>query len=481
MGKRQQAPIKFAPQQSSGQESLAGAQPISMNVFIDQAGAIRKRPGLRASSLISSDVIDANGFSGLHLCLNGDVYMVAEGSAERPIWRIKGGAASKLGGGVAPAGLRGTGRPVFAETEMLLVIAGGDLMQKVELLTTNSNRLGGNPPVASHVIAQSQRLLANDLVVDKTKIRYSGQAQGTLTYAGNEDWTVSAASTASGFLTAEARPDPVNAIGENTNTMFAFGQTTLQLFTPDPTFRWAPTGAMEAGTGAPYSPTKSEQVYYWIDDIHRAQQGGEQGVKTISGPIQKTLDDIDITGAFGYRVFLGPLDAVVFTFPASGQTFAYQEGVGWSQWSGWDGSAYTRFAVSCLDSYKLAGTHDGRLCELSMDAFDDLGTPIRAYIQSGFQDHGSPSVKDCSRVILTLKRGQTTSDDIPVAQLKWRDQPGPWEEPILIDLGQTGDTYAVVDLPGLGTYRQREWCFEFTGSEELALVGAVEEFETTES
>lgn len=476
---RKRAPIPFAPQQASGQESLAGAMSIAVNVFIDRAGAIRKRPGIAASPFISSSVIDANGFSGIHQCLNGDLYLVAEGAAERPIWRVSGGAAAKLGGGAAPSGLRGTGRPVFAETEMLLVIAGGDLIEKVELLTTNADRLGGFPPIASHVIAQSQRILANDLTVDRTKIRYSGQAQGTTTYAGNEDWTVSAASTASGFLTAEARPDPVVGVGENTNTMFAFGQTTLQLFTPDPTFRWAPTGAMEAGCGAPYSVTKSEQVTYWIDDIHRAVQGSEQGVKTISDPIQKTLDDIDLTGAFGYRVFLGPLDALVFTFPASGQTFAYQDSVGWSQWAGWNGSALTQLMVSCADAYKLVGTSDGRVGQFSMDAFDDLGTPIKAYIQSGFQDRGGPGVKDCTRVLLTLKRGQTTGSTAPVAQLKWRDQPGPWEQPIEIDLGETGDTLAVVDLPGLGTYRQREWCFEFTGSEELALVSAVEEYEDT--
>lgn len=474
------APIPFAPQQSSGQEPLAGAMPISMNTYIDKAGAIRKRPGLRLLPGGPAGVLDTNGLSGIRRCLNGDIYAIGSAGAERPIYRVTGSTFAALGAGIAPAGLRGTGRPVFAETEMLLVVAGGDAIEKIELATAVSDRLSGPPPTSTHVITNSLRLLANDSVLDRTKIRYSDIAQGTTTYAGNEQWTPGA-SNDSGFFTAEARPDPVVALGENTNSIFAFGQSTLEIFGPDPTYRFTRVAAMENGCGAPYSITKSEQLMYWIDDLHRALKGSDQRVDVISEPVQRTLDGLTIDDAFGYRVYLGPVDCIVWTFPTNGVSLVYQQDVGWSQWSGWDGSRYTQLQANCLDGYTLVGTRDGHIAEYSLDAFDDLGQPIRAHVETGFQSRGSNSVKDCSRVTLALKRGQSSSSPTPSAQLKWRDRPGPWEEPIEIDLGQSDDTEIVVDLPSLGTYRYREWCFEFTGTDDLALVSATEEYEVTES
>ncbi len=480
--KVQTAPLAFAPKQASGQEPLAGAQALAMNVFMDKAGAIRKRPGIRFRDDMPVTVVDPNGLTGIHQTLNGDVYCVGAVGAERPIYRINGGSAAVLGGGLPPQGLRGTGRPVFAETEMLLVMAGGGEMQKVDLSTFDSSRLGGSPPLASHVIAQSLRLLANDLNDDRTKVRYSDIASGFVTYAGHESWLPSSTSDA-GFFTAEARPDPVLALAENTNTVFAFGQTTLELFVADPTYRFARSAATEDGCGAIYSPVKVEQDLLWIDNQSRVLMGSDQGVKIISQPIQSTLDAMFVGDAFGMRFVVGPCDCVAWKFPTDGRTFVYQDTLGWSQWSGWDGASLVPFKANCSDDYtcKTVGTSDGYVGELSLDALDDMGVGFKAYIQTGFQDHGTSAVKDCRRVQLTLKRGTSTSGSEPVCSLKWRDRPGPWGEPIRIRLGATGDTFPVVDLSGLGTYRTREWAFEFTGTGELSLVSAEETFVVTES
>lgn len=473
-----QAAIPFAPQQSSGNEKLGGAMPLALNVFVDRAGVIRKRPGIRAISGLPSTAIDSNGLTGIHQCLNGDIYAVGASGAERPIYRISpGGGASMIGAGVAPFGLRGSGRPVFAETEALLVIAGGDSMEKIELASGTASRVGGSPPVGTHVITQSLRLLATDSVVDRTKVRYSDTSIGTTDFSGHEKWLPAEDNTA-GFFTAEARPDPVVALAENTNTIFTFGSTTLEMWVPDPTYRFTRTIALEQGCGAPYGIAKAEQRFYWIDNIKRVIQGGEGAADVISEAIQQTLNGMTVSDAFAYRVYLGALDCVVFSFPSDGRTFVYQNQVGWSQWSGWDGTQLTPFTVNCQDANTLVGLNDGRIGEFSFDAYTDMGNDIRCVIETGFVSRETDAVKDCSRVQLSLKRG--TGDGEASVTLKWRDRPGPWEPPVTVDLGSSGDTEVVVDLPSLGTYRRRQWSLEFTGSAELGLVSATEYYEVTE-
>lgn len=474
------APIPFAPQQASGNEALAGAMPVAMNIVVDRQGAIRRRPGMRTLTGGPTSAIAAAPLSCIHRTLGGDIYAVAETGATRQIVRVVGPASSVIGGLPGePYGLTGSERPTWAETEMLMVFAGGSWMQKVDFAALSTSRLSPDAPMATHVVSNSLRLLANDVSVDRTKIRYSAQAQGTVTYAGNATWLPGPTNT-SGFFTAEARPDPVVAIGENTNSVFVFGQNTLEIYGPDPTYKFARVASMENGCGAPYSITKSEQLFFWIDDLHRALRGSDQGVDVISQPVQRTLDARDLAGAYGYRVYLGPVDCIVFTFPTDGVSLVYQQNVGWSQWAGWDGAAWRQLRATCVDSYTLLGTDDGRIGEFSLDATTDFGDPIRAYVETGWLQRDTNAIKDCQRVQLALRRGAGVADTDPVMLLSWRDRPGPWEDPLEIDLGGSTDTEIVVDLPSLGTYRSRQWRVEFTGTSDWALVSATEDFEVTE-
>jgi hypothetical protein len=449
-----------------------------MNIFIDRAGVIRKRPGLTSWPGVSTAVIDANGLSGIHRCLNGDIYAVGAVGSERPIYRLVGPSITTLNSAVPPAGLRGSGRPIFAETEMLLVLAGGDAMEKILLSTGESSRMGDSPPIGTHVVTQALRLLANDTVVDRTKVRYSDTAIGTTDYSGNELWTPGPHTTAS-FFTAEARPDPIVAIAENTNSILLFGSSTLEIWTSDPTYIFTRTGAIEWGISQPYSVVRRETEFYWLDHSTRIVKFEGGSIDVISDSIQATLNTLDPRGCFGYRVNTSTIDAVVWTFPNDGRTFAYQIGVGWSQWHGWDGEVATQFPVSCLNASTLVGTTDGRIGRISNEEFTDFGEPIRCYVETGYVSRDTDAVKDCQRVLLSLKRGQTEGTAQVV--LRYRDRPGAWEPPLTVDLGDVGDTEIVVDLPSLGTYRRRQWSIEFTGTAEFGLVSAVEFYEVTEA
>lgn len=478
-----QGKIPFANVQMSGFEELAGASPVAMNVVVDGGGTVYRRPGIRAYSGAPSTVIDANGLANIFATTGGKLFAVGASGAERPIYAVTAGGAAALGGGIAPSGLRGTSRPVFAETDMLLVIAGGKDIEKVELATDTASRLGGSPPLASHVVANASRLLANDTAIDRGAVRFSDVAGGDVSFAGHEVWNYGGFGT-SGYFIAEGRPDDVQALLENTNEVLVPGQTTSQVFRPDPTLTYAPVGTTELGLSAPYSAIKVDANFAWLDNFLRFVMTDGRSFKEISAPIARTLDDMSTTSdCFGYRMMLGPLDIMVWTFPSEGRTFAFQKEAGWGQWSGWNDSAATwaPFSVTgstmTTDGRVVVCTSTGKVGELSLDAVTDFGTRINAYVETGYLNRDTDGFKDCECVRLTFRRGVTSAATGPVAFLQFRDRPGAWSDAIPVDLGASGDTEPVVEIRSLGTYRRRQWRFTFSDTSiALALVSAVEEF-----
>lgn len=472
--------IPFTNQQASSTDSLSGASPLALNVISDQA-VVRRRPGLRRYAGAPESSFDGSGVSGIYITLDGRLWAIGASGAERAIYQVTASAAVALGPSVHLRGLKGFARPVFAETESLLVIAGGDEIQKVELATDTSSRLGGNPPIATHIVANASRLLANDATVDKTKVRYSDIAQGTVTYAGHEIWDN--ANGDGGFVTAEARPDPVVAVMENTNEVFVWGYTTLQVFAPDPSVVYGSVITEENGMSAPYSALKVDQQFAWLDQARRIVMGNGRGQTIMSTPIQLELNQLDITGCHAFRFLQGPLDAMCWRFPVDGRTYMFQKGAGWSQWSG---ANRTRFPVNCLAVNPLTSAHvvgldDGRIAELTFEAEDDLGEPIEAYIQSGYVDRGTTAKKVCNCVRLKLRRGTVDGPVGPMGWLKWRDRPGPWTGEIPIDFGFSGDVDTVIEFRSLGVYRTREWLFQFDSPGTLQLISAVEDFEVLDN
>jgi hypothetical protein len=487
-------PIPFANLQESGHEVLAGASPIAMNVVVDGKGSVLRRPGIKAYSGAPSTVIDADGIAGLHITVAGNLFAVGVGGAERPIYQVTSGGAAAIGGGVAPNGLRGTVRPVFAETELLVAIAGGDVLQKVVKPTAHfalsSSRMGGTPvPVASHVMANNLRFLANDVSVDRTKVRFSDVASGDTDFSGNEVWSLGGVGT-SGYFTAEANPDPVVALYGVQNEIMVFGSTTTQVFVPDAQQTYAPVGVVDVGMVAPYSFVRNDREVFWMDHQRRFVVSDRRSFRPISDAIQRTLEGIGtVADAFGYRVSDAFLDVPVWTFPTDGRTFVYQKEIGWGQWSGWNDSTnnWAPFSVTCLAvppdaSVNVVGTSDGKVGELSLDANTDLGTRINAYVETGYLNRKTEKYKHCRCVTLTFRRGAATTSPGPQGMLYFRDREGPWSDPIPLDLGASGDTEPTLRFHSLGSYQRRQWKFVFSDtSVALALVAAFEEFEVSDN
>lgn len=487
------APISFANQQATGNEPLAGAPGVAVNVAVDGSGAINRRPGIQACPGVFAGQVDATGISGLYSTLGGQLYAVGSTPQFRQIYNVGAASAVAVGTVTGDTTLAGALRPTFAETQLLLVLAGGDKMQKIILSSGASSRLGGSPPFASHVAANSSRLLGNIAAVsatntfDKSVVRYSDIANGNADFSGMESWTEGLGTA--GHFSAEADPDPVVAIYENTNEVFCFGSTSLQVFDPDPTAVFAPAVTREIGCSAPYSVIKANQQFAWLDNLRRFIISDGRSDNDISAPIKGTLDAMGtVSDCFGYRVFNGSIDVLVWTFPTDGRTFAFQKGSGWSEWLGWN-DATNNWAPFTVSAHHLApvshsdvvGTNAGFLGRFDPSTSTDLGTRINARVETGYLGRQTDARKHCKCVRVSLRRGASFGAAGPQAYLSWRDRPGPYGTPIAIDLGGQGDTEIVLPFRSLGTYRRRQWLFEFSGTENLTLLGVEEDFDVLDS
>jgi len=478
--------IPFVPNEQSGHSSLGAASPMGINVVIDHAGVVRRRPGITTYSEAPSTVVDANGISGLYSTVEGKLVAISGHPSQRSIYLVASGVAN-----VTTDAIDGSGRPVFAETEALvLCTAGGFIKKLLKPALTTVSALANAPDPCAHVVANASRLVAS--TVDSATMSFSSQAAGS-SFAGHELWSVSGGG---GFFSAEGRPDPVVALGENTAEVVAWGSTTVQTFAPDAQLNYAPVVTREFGTSAPYSIIKFDENFAYLDHKRRFVMFDGREAAPISGAIQRELDEMTtVAGCFGYWVKLGYLDAMVWTFPTDGRSYCYSvpregRGGGWSRWYGWDSvtNNFKKFVVLSQTSVigsgvQVVGTTDGKVGQLSLSATTDLGGKIVGKVQTGYLNRGTERRKKCIAVRFALRRG--TTDDAPVATIRWRDNGGDWQQTRTIGFGTTGSTTGrdiVVELRSLGVYRRREWEFTFSDdSTGLELASAAEDYEVLDN
>ena len=502
-------PVPFAPNQESGSDVLGGASPLAMNVVVDAKGSIRRRPGVAdlelADKTIGGLATDAKIVE--MFCDNrGILYAVQEVTGfptVRSLFRWDSSVDKDLYGvsfvNIGNRSLKATTRPVFAQTEAMLAIASGEIIQKVDITAATESvaNLGGSPPKSSHVIANASRVISNDLD-DKNRLRYSGTGAGASAIpSGHETWS------ATDIITAEARPDPVVAVHENTDEVFAFGQTNLQVFAPSAQTVYEPIQTREVGLLAAYSVIKIEQRFAWLDQRRRFVLSDGREFQFISEPIQQTLDDMStVTDCFGYRVFMGPIDMLVWTFPTEKVTLCYQLGGGWSQWGSWDAASNnwgaflgTSHAFNAVTNENYIGADNGVIGVMTFSSATDRASPdldpatstanspttIPAFVETGAVSRDTAARKWCKSLLLGLRRGDSVAGSTaPAGHIQYRDENGPWSDRIPFTMGATGDHHVVVPLRGLGTYRFRQWRLWFDGDEPFTLVKAEEDYEVLE-
>lgn len=459
-------PIPFAPMQATGDEALAGAVGVALNLLVDGAGALSRRPCVKATTALPSTAPEANSVNSIHQTNDGRILVSTRTHAN--VSNVYLGNSSSY---LLLGELVGKGRPVWANTEAMSVATAGYQLTRL-LLNTNNWSIIGESPVCSHVTANSSRLVTNNVSDNPGFLYYSAVSTGQAT-SGHEEWGVGIGT--SGLVSVEARPDPVLALFENTNELFAFGRTNLQVFTPEAESIYVPVSTREYGCSAPYGVVSVDQSFAWIDHKRRIILSDGRSYEHISKPIQRELNEIsDVSDCWGHRVEWGPMSCVVWHFPSDNRSFAYYDGIGWGQWSG-DFQAVAQLDGG--DGKILVGTSSGAVGELSMDATDDLGSSVQASATTGFLDFGTDAIKQPVSTYLTLRRGEHQSVGEPLGWLEWRDRPGQWNK-VPLSLGKTGAIETVLQFRSLGgPFRRRQWRVSWEGPESWVLASARVDFD----
>lgn len=500
-------PLPFGNALQSGYDEIEGSSPQALNVFVDARGAVRRRPGLSEYKHGYDNGLAPGAILGVYEDVDGRVWSVTKVSDAGwsrhavSVFTEAGWVSGEFvsTGNVADAWYAsGASRPTFAESEDWVVLATGGTLQRMDLSEFRLDALdtlagASDVPKSTHVVMLAGRLVAIDLDYEGSFI-YSSTSAAPADRSGWLNWTEGVGTA--GVVYSDARPDPIVAMVENQGELWVLGSTSLQVYTVGTDGGGSSTEfgvpilsvTREYGCSAPYSVTKTDQSVAWLDNRRRLVVSDGRSVEVVSQPIQERLNGLGtVSDCFGYRVLTGQLDALVWTFPTEGLTLAYQKQVGWAEWAGWDGKKVSPFLVNChhlapKTGVNVVGGTDGGLYKIDTSATTDDGTPIPAYVTTGYLNRGTENRKHCERVRLVFRRGVSSNgSSSPIALLRWRDREGDWEQPLEVGLGSAGDTEAVVELASLGVYRRRQWKLDFNGTEEWLLVSATETFTVLDS
>jgi hypothetical protein len=476
MGDQQKAKIDFASGQVSEDEPLAGPIPQSVNVVVDGSGTIRMRPGITPwEDFGESPLFDASTSVDGIVVWNG--YVVYATSDRLLHVQIGPGNGVDISDATAATQLDGPDRPVMISTRNMAIMAGGGLLQVWEgPAAALSRRLGGNPPAATHVVAITQRLVVNP-------VGLTGQIQWSEAGA-YETWIGE-------FAELESKPDPLPALYENTGELIGGGTETVQTMAPDPQQIFTSVRTWSCGFGAPYSFAANDETFGFLDNRKRIQLGNGRAYTAISDKgITGTLQDLaTIDDCWGYRVHMGGHNLLGWNFPTVGRAFVWNTAqASWAEWRGYSGGQWAPWAAKSIfywadRNLHLVGLGDGTIGVLDEESASDNGVPIVAEIYSGFQNNGTDNYKQNVSVRFMFRRGIGTfgQSPAPKCQLFWRDDPGGWEEPMELDLGNVDDRNPVVEVRSLGVYRTRQWRLRFSDNVPLTFIGAIETFEVLES
>jgi hypothetical protein len=485
MGETQVQPVIFSASQDVSSDELGGSMPVATNVVVDMAGSVRARPGIAAWSGFNATLASGSPVIGM---VGWGQYLIYV-TQDRNIWALPtlGDPIALTDANDITTRLDGGERPSFVAGREMVVIAGGGAMQKwtgsgLSARLTNTGA-GGDPPEANHICGIAQRLVA--AITGKT-----GQLWWTGPLEEYENWDM--ATGGASYIQAAAKPDPIVAMGDNTNEVYAFGTETIQVYAPanlavdandaNNILDFAPARTMNLGLGSRNAFCATDDTWAVLDRFRRIVVTDARSYNDISKQIAKELLDFgDIDDAWAFRMRFGRFDCLVFMFPSEGKGLIWSANSGnWSEWRAWNAGATPVTITSAYhwaeqDAF-LVGLSDGSIAQLDEDAVTDLGNPIVIELVSGFTTHGSTAQKACNTLMLNFRRSLFRVATSAFARLWMRDDLGVWEH--VADIPISPSPQPCEQVRSLGVYRARQWKLQYAGSDGFSFVSAQEEFET---
>lgn len=474
-----QAPIDFTVGQDTTADVLGGAMPTVRNGLYDAIGIVHARPGMAAWDAFPASQASGSAVIGMVAWKQYLVYV----TADRKLHAVTGvGGHYELSSDVLPeTKLDGSDRPSFVVGREMLCIAGGGSIQKWEG-AGYSARLSADAPTAGDICGIAMRLVAQ-------RPNDTGHVWWSEPLERYEYWDM--AINGAGYIQAGAKPDKLTAMTDTTNELFCWGTETLQVFAPsniavDGTdsnnlLDFAPSRTLNIGVTAKDAIVGRDDMFFVLDRNRRIVATDGREYKDISAPVVKRLRDLEtVSDCWGFRMRYSRYDCVVFVFPTEDVALVYDALQNkWSEWNEWnDGDMPLSLSSAYYwadEAVFLVGLTSGRIVQLDDAAVTDLGNPIKIQLISGFVDHGSPNKKISNSIAVQYRRRFTATSGSGHVLWSVRDYEGAWRELRMLELSK--DPHPSTVLRSLGTYRQRQYMQEYTGSDGFDFVSAVETFE----
>ena len=272
---------------------------------------------------------------------------------------------------------------------------------------------------------------------------------------------------------AESSPDGLLRVLVDHREVWLFGAETVEVWantgaSPFP-FERVPGALLERGCAARRSPAKMDNSVFWLGDdriVYRAE--GYQPARISTHAIEEVLRVGTVSDAYGMTYFQAGHHFYVLTLPSLNRTFVFDPAASaaagapiWHERQSGTSIEPAKWDVQCIFSAfgkTLVGLQAGKVAELDLDTYTDLGEPIRSVIV------GLPFYVDTLRAIMVdfeleceIGVGAISGQGAdPEVMMRYSDDGGfSWSHERRASLGRQGVRYIRAMWERLGAFRQR--------------------------
>ena len=275
------------------------------------------------------------------------------------------------------------------------------------------------------------------------------------------------------FASAESSPDGLVSVLVDHREIWLFGAKTVEPWTntgasPFPLER-VPGALLERGCAAARSPAKMDNSVFWLGDdriIYRAE--GYQPARISTHAIEEVIRSGTVSDAYGMTYFQGGHHFYLLTFPSLGRTFCFDPAASaaagspiWHERQSGTSLLPAVWNVQCLfEAFgkTLVGLQAGKVAELDLDTYTDLGEPIRSAVVSlPFFNDDKRAIMDDYELECEMGTGTNSGQGLdPQIMLRFSDDGGStWSNETQGALGRMGVRIIRAMWDRLGSFRQR--------------------------
>lgn len=274
------------------------------------------------------------------------------------------------------------------------------------------------------------------------------------------------------FASAEGAPDPLISLICDHRELWLFGEESTEVWfnsgNADFPFERINGAFIETGCAAPHSVAKADNSVFWLTRDKRGHghvvraQGYQPAIVSTRAVEYAISQYTDITDALAYTYQQDGHTFYVLSFPSANATWCLDLTTGvWHERMYWDG-AENRHRGNCYAfafGRHLVGDHtNGKIYELSLDAYTDDGATLRALRRTRHQHAEGRRLFWASLQIdieagVGLASGQGSD---PQMMLRWSDDGGhTWSNEHWHSMGKIGEYARRAIWRRLGASRNR--------------------------